>query len=178
MTHLTRGSWCSPPPRCPPSPCFSPPAGRALARFLTDWHCPLEEGQPVACPAAGTTPMAPSAAARTDPVCSSSKTEAYLHFLLVGENRTKNKVLKKKPCSRLTGRAASGSWDLRLTPRCREGGGIRDSSSAVLLPSIDEVCSMLGSSTMVWSTQDKKAITLSTVSTLLSTPTLIKISAI
>lgn len=40
---------------------------------------------------------------------------------------------------------------LRLTPRGVEGGGMTVSSRVVLLPSIAEAASMLGSSMMVWS---------------------------
>lgn len=40
---------------------------------------------------------------------------------------------------------------LRLTPRGVDGGGMTVSSRVVLLPSITEAASMLGSSMMVWS---------------------------
>ena len=51
----------------------------------------------------------------------------------------------------LTGRVASFSAVLRLTPRGVAGGGMTVSSRVVLLPSIPEAPRMLGSSTMVWS---------------------------
>lgn len=51
----------------------------------------------------------------------------------------------------LTGSAASLSIVLRLTPRGVDGGGMTVSSRVVLLPSIAEAASMLGSSMMVWS---------------------------
>lgn len=51
----------------------------------------------------------------------------------------------------LTGRAGSVSWPFRLRLRWADGGGMADSSSVVLLPSIAEFCSTLASSMMVWS---------------------------
>lgn len=51
----------------------------------------------------------------------------------------------------LTGSEASLSMVLRLTPRGVDGGGMAVSSRVVLLPSITEAASMLGSSMMVWS---------------------------
>lgn len=51
----------------------------------------------------------------------------------------------------LTGSEASLSMVLRLTPRGVDGGGMTVSSRVVLLPSITEAASMLGSSMMVWS---------------------------
>lgn len=43
---------------------------------------------------------------------------------------------------------------LRLTERGLEGGGMTVSSRVVLLPSIAEAASMLGSSMIVWSERD------------------------
>ena len=54
----------------------------------------------------------------------------------------------------LTARGLSLSRVLRLTPRGVEGGGMAVSSRVVLLPSIAEAASMLGSSMIVWSVRD------------------------
>lgn len=51
----------------------------------------------------------------------------------------------------LTGRVPSLSRVLRLTPRGVDGGGMTVSSRVVLLPSMAEAASILGSSMIVWS---------------------------
>lgn len=62
----------------------------------------------------------------------------------------------------LTGREASLSMVLRLTPRGVDGGGMTVSSRVVLLPSIAEAANMLGSSMMVWSEGQTSAINIRT----------------
>lgn len=49
----------------------------------------------------------------------------------------------------LTGKAGSVSWALHFWPCMEEGGGMTDSSRVVLLPSMADACSTLGSSRMV-----------------------------